>query len=161
MTHLKMPYSYSMYFWTYQENWLLMSKYPFLHICEQEDKCVSSHTDKSVSFTLHHDDIEVILMSRGEAIMLNVSGSRPGEVALQNRWSLQDFTGLAPSERLILVPSLPFGSNSEQAHWPFWSLPSLSVKWRSNYFIEGYLAYRKQLSVLFPSYGFLVEYGKS
>lgn len=46
---------------------------------------VFPHTDKSVSFTLYHDDIEVMLLLRGEVVMPNVSGLRPIGVALQNR----------------------------------------------------------------------------
>lgn len=61
----------------------------------------------------------------------------------------------------ILVPSLPFGSDTEQTNWLFWFLVSLSIKWRSKYFIGDYLVYRKQLSVLFPNCDFLVVYGKS
>ena len=66
-------------------NWLLISKYSFLHICGSQDKCVSSHTDKSISLILHHDEIEVMLVLREEVVMPNVSGPRFEGVVLQKK----------------------------------------------------------------------------
>lgn len=119
--------------------------------CGSQDKCVSSHTDKSISLILHHDETEVMLVLREEVVVPNVSGLRFEGVVLQNNWSLQDHPGTCtPWEPCVVQRATSFkviiwDSNPGFVTWASeLTLLILCFLICKEFFIEDYLVHGKQ-----------------